>query len=150
MCSKIINYYKRKASKDQGPPQFKYGEVVYPHTSPFLGTLSQGQCIQAFENNLFRCPIYEHQIRETDFLVIRTRHHLSVREVDALFVAGQQCPLYEVPAPHTRCATNFARDFLQVWCTVLVYLCTFAMSPFFPLFFFFFFVFLFSASQHIL
>ncbi|KAK3914724.1 Transcription initiation factor TFIID subunit 1 [Frankliniella fusca] len=114
MCSKIINYYKRKASKDQGPPQHKYGDVVYPHTTPFLGTLSPGQCVQAVENNLFRCPIFEHKIRETDFLVIRTRHSFSIREVDALFVAGQQCPLYEVPAPNSRCATNFTRDFLQL------------------------------------
>lgn len=114
MCSKIINYYKRKASKDQGPPSLRYGEVVYPHTSPFLGVLSQGDCIQAVENNLYRTPIFEHRIRETDFLVIRTRHSLSIREVDALFVAGQQCPLYEVPAPHTKCANNFTRDFLQV------------------------------------
>ncbi|XP_034234543.1 transcription initiation factor TFIID subunit 1-like [Thrips palmi] len=114
MCSKIINYYKRKASKDHGPPELKYGEVVYPHTSPFLGTLSQGQCIQAVENNLYRCPIFEHKIKDTDFLVIRNRHSLSIREIDALFAAGQQCPLYEVPAPHSRCATNFSRDFLQV------------------------------------
>lgn len=114
MCSKVINYYKRKASKDQGPPPHKYGDVVYPHTSPFLGVLSQGQCVQAVENNLFRCPIFEHKIQETDFLVIRTRHSFSIREVDALFVAGQQCPLYEVPAPNSRCATNFTRDFLQL------------------------------------
>lgn len=114
MCSKIINYYKRKASKDHGPPELKYGEVVYPHTSPFLGTLSQGQCVQAVENNLYRCPIFEHKIKDTDFLVIRNRHSLSIREIDAVFAAGQQCPLFEVPAPHSRCATNFTRDFLQV------------------------------------
>lgn len=114
MCSKIINYYKRTASKDHGPPELKYGEVVYPHTSPFLGVLSPGQCIQAVENNLYRCPIYQHQIRESDFLVIRTRNSLSIREIDALYLAGQQCPLYEVPAPHSRPATNFTRDFLQV------------------------------------
>lgn len=126
MCSKIINYYKRKASKDQGPPELRFGEVVYPHTSPFLGVLSQGQCIQTVENNMYRSPIFEHRVQESDFLVIRTRHMLSIREVDALFVAGQQCPLYEVPAPNSKCANNFSRDFLQVgflWSNCCLCLC---------------------------
>ncbi|XP_025829249.1 transcription initiation factor TFIID subunit 1 [Agrilus planipennis] len=115
MCSKVKNYYKRKAGKDTGPSQFKYGEVAYAHTSPFLGILHPGQSIQAIENNMYRAPIYEHQVPQTDFLIIRTRQQYYVREVDALFVAGQQCPLYEVPGPNSKRANNFVRDFLQVF-----------------------------------
>lgn len=73
MCSKLKNYYKRKAGKDTGPQNYRYGEVAYAHTSPFLGILPPGQSIQAVENNMYRAPIYEHQIPESDFLVIRTR-----------------------------------------------------------------------------
>lgn len=62
----------------------------------------------------FRAPIYEHKILETDFLVIRTRQQYYIREVDAVYVAGQQCPLYEVPGPNSKRANNFVRDFLQV------------------------------------
>ncbi|EFN79615.1 transcription initiation factor TFIID subunit 1 [Harpegnathos saltator] len=115
MCSKVKNYYKRRAGKDQGPQTYKYGETAYAHTSPFLGILTPGQSIQAVENNMYRAPIYEHKIPETDFLVIRTRQQYYIREVDALFVAGQECPLYEVPGPNSKRANNFVRDFLQVF-----------------------------------
>ena len=73
MCTKIKNYYKRHIGKDQGPPNYKYGETAYAHSSPFLGFLSPGQSIQALENNMYRAPIYEHQVQDSDFLVIRTR-----------------------------------------------------------------------------
>ncbi|XP_078034563.1 TATA-box binding protein associated factor 1 isoform X3 [Augochlora pura] len=115
MCSKVKNYYKRKAGKDQGPQKYKYGETAYAHTSPFLGILTPGQSIQAIENNMYRAPIYEHKIPESDFLVIRTRQQYYIREMDALFVAGQECPLYEVPGPNSKRANNFVRDFLQVF-----------------------------------
>ncbi|CAH0547721.1 unnamed protein product [Brassicogethes aeneus] len=115
MCSKIKNYYKRKAAKDSGPPSYKYGETAYAHTSPFLGILHPGQSIQAVENNMYRAPIYEHKIPETDFLIIRTRQQYFIREIDSLYVAGQQCPLYEVPGPNSKRANNFVRDFLQVF-----------------------------------
>lgn len=115
MCTKIKNYYKRKAGKDHGPQEYKYGEVAYAHTSPFLGVLPPGKSIQALENNMYRAPIYEHKIPSTDFLVIRTRQQYYIREIDALFVAGQLCPLYEVPGPNSKRANNFVRDFLQVF-----------------------------------
>lgn len=43
------------------------------------------------------------------------RQQYYIREVDALFVAGQECPLYEVPGPNSKRANNFVRDFLQVF-----------------------------------
>ncbi|XP_045464560.1 transcription initiation factor TFIID subunit 1 isoform X2 [Harmonia axyridis] len=115
MCSKVKNYYKRTAGKDMGPTNYKYGEMAYAHTSPFLGILHPGQTIQACENNMYRAPIYEHAIPQTDFLIIRTRQAYYIRVIDALFVAGQQCPLYEVPGPNSKRANNFVRDFLQVF-----------------------------------
>lgn len=116
MCSKLKNYYKRDADKPKAPTGFKYGEVVpIPHPSPFLGVLNPGQHITVIENNMYRAPIYEHQIPYTDFLVIRTRNNYYIREVDALFTAGQECPLYEVPGPNSKRANNFVRDFLQVF-----------------------------------
>ena len=115
MCSKMKNYYKRKPDNDKGPKEFKYGELTYAHTSPFLGTMTPGQSIQAIENNLYRSPIYEHKMPATDFIVIRTRTEFSIRECNAFFVAGQECPLYEVPGPNSKKANNFTRDFLQVF-----------------------------------
>ncbi|XP_013199879.1 transcription initiation factor TFIID subunit 1 isoform X2 [Amyelois transitella] len=115
MCTKIKNYYKRTATKDNGPKPLKYGEVAYAHTSPFLGILLPGATQPVVENNMYRAPIYEHALPQTDFLVIRTRQAYYIREVDALFVAGQECPLYEVPGPNSKRANNFVRDFLQVY-----------------------------------
>ena len=77
MCSKIKNYYKRKANKDQGPPEYKYGETAYAHTSPFLGVMTPGASIQTVENNMYRAPLFEHKLQDTDFLVIRTRYNLA-------------------------------------------------------------------------
>ncbi|XP_041978087.1 transcription initiation factor TFIID subunit 1 isoform X2 [Aricia agestis] len=115
MCSKIKNYYKRTTTKDSGPKPLKYGEVAYAHTSPFLGILAPGATQPVIENNMYRAPIYNHDLPQTDFLIIRTRQSYYIREVDALFVAGQECPLYEVPGPNSKRANNFVRDFLQVF-----------------------------------
>ncbi|KAJ8266435.1 hypothetical protein GJAV_G00130380 [Gymnothorax javanicus] len=115
MATKIKNYYKRKPGKDPGAPDCKYGETVYCHTSPFLGSLHPGQLLQAFENNLFRAPIYLHKIPETDFLVLRTRQGYYIREVVDIFVVGQECPLFEVPGPNSKRANTHIRDFLQVF-----------------------------------
>ncbi|XP_030243749.1 transcription initiation factor TFIID subunit 1 isoform X2 [Drosophila navojoa] len=115
MCSKIKNYYKRKAEKDSGPQDYVYGEVAFAHTSPFLGILHPGQCIQALENNMYRAPIYLHKMSSSDFLIIRTRSNYWIRAVNAVFTVGQECPLYEVPGPNSKRANNFTRDFLQVF-----------------------------------
>lgn len=69
---------------------------------------------QAFENNLFRAPIYLHKMPETDFLVLRTRHGYYIRELVDIIVVGQECPLYEVPGPNSKRANTHIRDFLQV------------------------------------
>ena len=108
-----------RAVKDTGPPQYKYGETAFAHTSPFLGTLHPGQSIQAIESNMYRAPIYEQNLPSTDFLIIRTRTTYHIREVDAFYMVGQECPLYEVPGPNSKRANNFTRDFLQVLILVL-------------------------------
>ncbi|XP_060584432.1 transcription initiation factor TFIID subunit 1-like isoform X2 [Ruditapes philippinarum] len=115
MATKIKNYYKRKPGKDSVPPQYKYGEIAYAHSSPFLGSLVPGQCQQALENNMFRAPIYEHKVAATDFLIIRTRNQFYIRDLETIFCVGQQSPLYEVPGPNSKRANNFIRDFLQVF-----------------------------------
>lgn len=115
MATKIKNYYKRKPGKDSQPPAYKYGELSYAHTSPFLGTLVPGNSIQAFENNMFRAPIYEHKVPDTDFLIIRNRQNFFIREVNTIYTVGQECPMFEVPGPNSKRANNFIRDFLQVF-----------------------------------
>lgn len=71
--------------------------------------------MQALENNLFRVPIYEHCLPETDFLIIRTRDNYFIREVDTIYTVGQELPLFEVPGPNSKKSNIFIRDFLQVF-----------------------------------
>uniref|UniRef100_A0A7E4UVZ6 DUF3591 domain-containing protein n=1 Tax=Panagrellus redivivus TaxID=6233 RepID=A0A7E4UVZ6_PANRE len=111
MASKIRNYFKRANNKDEDIT-LEYGETAYTHTFPFLGQLEPGQHIQSLENNMFRAPIYMHNPRHEDFVLIKTQHALMLRRCPTLFVVGQECPLQEVPNPNSKKATVFVRDFL--------------------------------------
>ncbi|KAI6241578.1 hypothetical protein M3Y99_00317400 [Aphelenchoides fujianensis] len=111
MASKIRNYYKRK-TQNEPEPSCEFGETAFTMVSPFLGNLEPGQCLQAIENNMFRAPIYRHTTPETDFILIRTSEGIFIRECPLLFVAGQECPQYEVPSPNSKRANVFIRDFL--------------------------------------
>ena len=62
MCTRVKNYYKRKAGHDKGPPEFRFGDTSYAHTSPYLGSMHPGQSIQTFENNMYRAPLYEQNV----------------------------------------------------------------------------------------
>ncbi|OQV14356.1 Transcription initiation factor TFIID subunit 1 [Hypsibius exemplaris] len=114
MATRVKNYLKRKPGKatEEESPVYDYGELTLAHTSPFLGALGPGQSLQALENNMFRAPIYQHRMRPTDFLIIRTRNSFFIREIGTIFTVGQECPLVEVPAPNSKKATNFIRDYL--------------------------------------
>ena len=41
-------------------------------------------------------------------------HQVFIREVADVFVVGQECPKVEVPAPNSKPATLFQKEFLQV------------------------------------
>uniref|UniRef100_A0A1I7TBT1 Transcription initiation factor TFIID subunit 1 n=1 Tax=Caenorhabditis tropicalis TaxID=1561998 RepID=A0A1I7TBT1_9PELO len=111
MASKMKNYFKRRQGNDS-EPTFDFGEMAFSHQIPFLGQLQPGQSLQSIENNLYRAPIYLHKKPTTDFLLIRSQNQWFIRPLPVLFVAGQQCPLFEVPSPNSKRATVFVRDFL--------------------------------------
>ncbi|CAO1362793.1 unnamed protein product [Diamesa tonsa] len=112
MCSKILNYYQGKP-KDLGT--LKLGESVPAFVNTFQGSVKNGTVIQALENNLYRAPIFQHKIPSSDFLIIRTKNNFFVREFNALFTAGQECPLMEVPRPTSKTAVAFIRDFIRLF-----------------------------------
>jgi len=116
MCSRVKNYYKKEnVNSDENLPTFRIGTTSCDHKDKFLGKLHSEETVRTLENNLCRAPIYEHQVPENDFVVIRTRNEFSIREADALFVAGQQCPLVEVYKPQSKQGTKCSRDFLQLF-----------------------------------
>jgi transcription initiation factor TFIID subunit 1 len=116
MATKIKNYYRRPKKLKIGPPVFSLGETTFiQNTSYFLGKLKPGQWVQSFECNLFRAPIYHHVLPDTDFLVVRSDNNYYIRQVNDLFVVGQECPKVEVPAPNSKTVNQFQKDFLQVY-----------------------------------
>ncbi len=123
MGNRVINYYRRKDLDDTARPRLDVGEtaVLMPQDrSPFanFGHVDPGELVPTLYNGMFRAPIFKHDKNPTDFLVVRTRTGIEgeswyIRNVDHLYVVGQQFPLVEVPGPNSRRVTTAARDRLR-------------------------------------
>ena len=111
----MTNYCVQRQVKSHAP-QVKFGETTYVQStsSYFLGQIRPGQTLSSFENNLYRSPVYPHETPPTDFLLIVAGDKVHIRKVDDMFVAGQQCPKVEVPAPNSKPAMQFQKELLQV------------------------------------
>ncbi|KAI8842083.1 hypothetical protein BC829DRAFT_401844, partial [Chytridium lagenaria] len=112
MGSLVLNYYRKVDEKDVTVPKADIGchtPLDKVDATPFLnfGDVDPGQMIQAISNNLFRAPVFPHEVPQTDFLLIKHTH---------LFVVGQLYPLMEVPRPQSRKVTNTMKNRLQVLC----------------------------------
>lgn len=126
MGNRIINYYRRKNADDANRPQpeDKIGDttVLLPEDrSPFsnFGMVDPGQTVRTLHNSMFRAPIFKHEPKSTDFLCIRnstgvegTKWH--IRNIDNIFVVGQQLPSMEIPGPHSRKVTNAAKNRMKM------------------------------------
>ncbi|PQE20352.1 transcription initiation factor TFIID subunit 1 protein [Rutstroemia sp. NJR-2017a BBW] len=122
MGSRVINYYRRKDAEDtdRPVPEDRVGDttILLPEDkSPFanFGFVDPGETVRAIHNAMYRAPIYKHESKNTDFLVIRNSTGVDgtswhIRNIDNLFVAGQQLPFVEIPSPHSRKVTNAAKN----------------------------------------
>ena len=76
----IIKIWRRRTCRDKPMDRkYDYGEPAYYATSPFLGHVNNEASQAAFENQMFRSPIYFHKTAETDFLLIRDAHSDQAR-----------------------------------------------------------------------
>lgn len=126
MGNRIINYYRRKDADDpERPlPEDKIGDVniLLPEDkSPFanFGFVDPGETVRAIHNEMYRAPIFKHTPKSNDFLVIRTTTGVNgtawhIRNIDNLFVVGQQLPSMEIPGPHSRRVTNAAKNRMKM------------------------------------
>lgn len=111
-----IKIWRRRTCRDKPMNRiYKYGEPAYYTHPPFLGQVNADSSQSAFENDMFRCPLFYHNTSKTDFLLIRNEDTWCLREVPETFLLGQQCPLIDVPGPNSKKATSFSRDFLLVF-----------------------------------
>ncbi|KAI8646780.1 hypothetical protein BD408DRAFT_409720 [Parasitella parasitica] len=123
MGTLIINYYRKTEPKDEFVPNADIGEpfvLDIGDTSPFMtfGNVEPGQTISVYYNNLIRAPLFRHDVRHTDFLLLKstykdhTKYYL--REIPGIFTIGQSYPVQEVPGPHSRKVTTTIKNRLQV------------------------------------
>ena len=101
-----------------GVPDFPQGQTVVldpDEPSPFLGQIEDQMRQIALFSNLFRAPLFEHQARPTDFLLVRASavkvrnpptgaaagetECFALREIPRVYLCGQQEPQMVVPDP---------------------------------------------------
>ncbi len=124
MGSRLINYYRRKDMEDNSRPKLDIGEttVLLPQDkSPFslFGHIDPGQITPALYNAMYKAPIFKHQTKPSDFLVIRNStgvegHTYYMRNIENLHVVGQEFPSVDVPGPHSRKVTTASKNRLKM------------------------------------
>ena len=124
MGNKVVNYYRRKDDEDTSRPKLDLGEtsVLLPQDkSPFsiFGNVEPGETTPTLHNGMFRAPIFKHDPKSTDFLLIRNHTGIDgdkwhLKNVENLFVVGQEFPSVEVPGVHSRKSTDIAKRRLKM------------------------------------
>jgi len=123
MGVKFMNYYRRKTKDDSARPKADIGEtgILLPEDkSPFhiFGHIEPGETIKALYNSMYRAPIFDQEPKSQDFLVVRTYtglegSHYYLRNIDHLFVVGQEFPSVAIPKNHSRAVTTAAKNRLK-------------------------------------
>ncbi|KAI9834937.1 MAG: hypothetical protein M1819_002660 [Sarea resinae] len=124
MGSRLINYYRRKNLEEHGRPKIDIGEtaVLLPQDkSPFsiFGNIEPGQTMPTLYNGMYRAPIFQQSAKPTDFLVARNTTGVGgqswyLRNIENLYVVGQEFPSVDVPGPHSRKVTTAAKNRLKM------------------------------------
>ncbi|OAP61940.1 hypothetical protein AYL99_04143 [Fonsecaea erecta] len=123
MGNKIINYYRKKSNEDNFRPKYDIGEtsLLLPEDkSPFhiFGQIDPGETVTALYNSMYRAPVFSQDVNSHDFLVIRETtgvhgqsHYL--RNLENVFVVGQELPSVAVPGTHSRMVTTASKNRLK-------------------------------------
>lgn len=124
MGNKLINYYRKTSPDDRTRPKLPTGEtnvLGVEDKSAFwnFGFIEPGNVVPALYNKMIRAPIFKHDPKQTDFLLIRstgggqgTRHFL--RTIPYLFTVGQTFPVTPIPGPHSRKVTTASKNRLKM------------------------------------
>ncbi len=123
MGNKVVNYYRRRTRDDTSRPKHDIGEtsVLLPEDkSPFyiFGQIDPGETITALYNHMYRAPIFQQNASSQDFLVIRETTGMGgqnhyIRNLDNVYVVGQELPSTTVPGTHSRMVTTAAKNRLK-------------------------------------
>ncbi|EMG45658.1 Transcription initiation factor TFIID subunit 1, putative, partial [Candida maltosa Xu316] len=123
MGSKLINYYRKERANDTSRPKAQVGEthiLGVEDRSPFwnFGEVAPGDFVPTLYNNMVRAPIFKHEAKNTDFLLIKSQgagshQKFYLRAANFNFAVGNTFPV-EVPAPHSRKVTNISKNRLKM------------------------------------
>ncbi|CAK9435516.1 uncharacterized protein LODBEIA_P02430 [Lodderomyces beijingensis] len=123
MGSKLINYYRKEKSDDSSRPKAPIGEthvLGVEDRSPFwnFGEVGPGDLVPTLYNNMVRAPIFKHDTRNTDFLLVSSQgagahQKFYLRSINFNFTVGNVFPV-EIPAPHSRKVTNISKNRLKM------------------------------------
>ena len=128
MGNRIFNYYRKKDSIDvtRPVPEDKVGELqlLMPEDrSPFsnFGFVEPGESVRCIANPMCKAPIFKHETRNTDFLICRNTTGIEgtewfIRNIDNVFVVGQQLPDDIVPKAAARRTTDVTKARLKRIC----------------------------------
>ena len=70
MCARIKNFMKR-GGEGVAIPVLDFGQLSLTAASPFLGALVPGVVYPTIENNMYRAPIYPHNLPETGACLLK-------------------------------------------------------------------------------
>ena len=123
MGNRLINYYRRKDMEDNARPKTDIGEtqVLLPQDkSPFsiFGEIEKGESTLTLHNSMFRAPVFKHDLRPSDFIVVRSSTGIGgpqwyMRGLENIYVVGQEFPSVEVPGMHSRKVTDASKRRLR-------------------------------------
>lgn len=99
MGAKLCTYYQKVTPGDMTASSLPKGNsglgitlTLEPRDkSPFLGEIGSGCSQSSLETNMYRAPLFPHELPTTDYLLVRSpKGKLSLRRFNRVYVAGQQ------------------------------------------------------------
>lgn len=115
MVSLINNYYRKMSHRDDYESDQTNLTILDPDDpSPFFcfGEIKPGVSMKSLTNNLFTAPIFQH--KNSDYLCILDNNVIYPRKISNIFCVGQEFPLEEIYAPHSRKLNIFCKNRLKV------------------------------------
>ncbi|OEL16968.1 Transcription initiation factor TFIID subunit 1 [Dichanthelium oligosanthes] len=124
MGARLCTYYQKISPGDETATSLQKNSdglgtvlAVDPaDISPFLGDIRSGSHQSCLETNMYRSPIFPHQVSSTDYLLVRSgKGALALRRIDKIYAVGQQEPHMEVFSPGTKNVQNYLLNRMLVY-----------------------------------
>lgn len=116
MASKLITYWHKATPSDNPKTNIDNLHVLDPdQKSPFSAEIPRNELVPSINCHLFSIPLAEHEVRPTDFLLIKsiTKMKFYIRRFNQIYCAGYLEPRQIVLRPATKTAQDFHMNFIR-------------------------------------